>query len=333
MAVGAHRLSRPAAPVPLRLHASTTHLAANGAAEAELTIEADGGPLPASGVQLTLDGGSRAGRILSLTPDPPRWRAALVAGVQPGRYTLRAQARGFLPATLTIETTPALADADEDGLPDFLALTDARDVNAFRAWFTYLAEATYFTTALPRDVNDCAGLVRFAFREALKAHDSAWANQLGLPLIPTLPAVQRYQYPHTPLQANLFRVRPGPFQPSDLQDGAFAQFADAKTLRLRNTYFVSRDLRRALPGDLLFFEQASQDMPFHVMVYLGPGHFARDAGPWVVYHTGPVGAHPGEVRRLTLDQLLQHPQPRWRPVLGNANFLGIHRWHVLRKDS
>ena len=48
----------------------------------------------------------------------------------------------------------------------------------------------------------------------------------------------------------------------DLNDGAFAQFADAKTLWQRNTYFVGRDLRRARPGDLLFFRQEGQHCPF-----------------------------------------------------------------------
>src|SRR5690349_21968790 len=27
-----------------------------------------------------------------------------------------------------------------------------------------------------------------------------------------------------------------------------------------------------------------------------------------------------------------HPSPRWRPVAGNPNFLGVYRWNVLRGD-
>ena len=73
----------------------------------------------------------------------------------------------------------------------------------------------------------------------------------------------RYQYPFTPLGSALFRVRDGSFQPSDLDDGAFAQFADAQTIERLNTHFVSRDLDRALPGDLIFFRQDSGDTPFH----------------------------------------------------------------------
>jgi len=50
----------------------------------------------------------------------------------------------------------------------------------------------------------------------------------------------------------------------------------------------------------------------------------------VVYHTGPIGDAPGEMRRLAISELLQHPSPRWRPVAGNSNFLGVFRWNILR---
>jgi len=53
---------------------------------------------------------------------------------------------------------------------------------------------------------------------------------------------------------------------------------------------------------------------------------------WAVYHTGPIGAAPGEVRRGALDDLLHHPDARWRPIPQNSNFLGVYRWNVLRED-
>jgi hypothetical protein len=31
--------------------------------------------------------------------------------------------------------------------------------------------------------------------------------------------------------------------------------------------------------------------------------------------------------------LLDHPQPEWRPVPGNPNFLGVFRWNILRGTS
>ena len=60
--------------------------------------------------------------------------------------------------------------------------------------------------------------------------------------------IRAWNYPHSPLGTALFRVRPGAFESGDLSNGAFAQFADAKTLVQRNAYFVSRDVREALPG-------------------------------------------------------------------------------------
>ena len=53
----------------------------------------------------------------------------------------------------------------------------------------------------------------------------------------------------------------------------------------------------------------------------------------VVYHTGPVGKKPGEMRRARLEELLHHPSPRWRPVEGNSNFLGVYRWNILKEAN
>jgi hypothetical protein len=62
------------------------------------------------------------------------------------------------------------------------------------------------------------------------------------------------------------------------------------------------------------------------MIVTGPAH------DWTVYHTGPIGREPGEMRRVSLDDLLHHPDTRWRPVIENSNFLGVYRWNVLRED-
>jgi hypothetical protein len=224
-----------------------------------------------------------------------------------------------------------LSDWNGDGLPDFLNLEGA-DTSAFRAWFTFLAETTYYQPPdqLPAEVNDCAALLRFAFREALKPHDGVWATALRLPVPPGLPPVTKYHYPETPIAPNLFRIKEGSFSPADLENGSFAQFADAETLRKFNTNFVSRDIRAALPGDLLFYRQKDQSMPDHAMVFLGSSHFENDARQWVVYHTGPIGSEPGEIRRPTLDDLLNHREPRWHPVAANASFLGVYRWNILQ---
>ncbi|MEZ5351700.1 MAG: DUF1175 family protein [Bryobacteraceae bacterium] len=218
---------------------------------------------------------------------------------------------------------PDAVPVDAAGREQALHLDTAADRDAFRLWFAYLAEEAFFrdTSALPRDVTDCSALVRYAYREALRKHDGEWASGLGLRWPPPLPSVSKYQYPHTPIGANLFRTGVD----------EFAQFADARTLREWNTHLVSRDLAEALPGDLLFYRQLAQDMPYHVMAVLGASRIEESAdGPYVVYHTGPSADYPGEMRRPSVAELSAHPEPRWRPVDGNSNFLGVYRWNILR---
>lgn len=230
-----------------------------------------------------------------------------------------------------LAATWELSDRRQDGTPDFLRLSDPTDRDAFRDWFRFLAESLYFKepSLLPASVRDCSGLVRFAYREALRRHDGAWATELGLDAVPPLPSLARFQYPNTPLKANLFRVRAGAFSPPDLGNGAFAEFADAKTILRYNTHPVGGDPRAWQPGDLLFFRQASRNFPLHVMVYLGESTLTPGPERFVVYHTGPEGRDPGEVRRPSLAELNRHPEARWRPVISNENFLGAFRWNIL----
>lgn len=206
-------------------------------------------------------------------------------------------------------------------VPSFFILERDTDQAAFRRWFVYLSEIQAFQAQPSTDVTDCAGLVRFAYRESFRKHDSEWASRLGLPLVPPYPPIRKWVFPYTPLKANIFRTGPGP--------DSWGEFADARTLREFNTYLVSRDVRRALPGDLLFYRQLFHAMPFHVMVFVGTSQIEPNFThtSWVVYHTGP-GGH-GEIRRVRLEDLLRHPSPQWRPDVGNANFLGVYRWNIL----
>jgi len=99
------------------------------------------------------------------------------------------------------------------------------------------------------------------------------------------------------------------------------------------THFVTRDLDRAQPGDLLFYRQESGHMPFHSMIYLGESQIGKGAGRYLVYHTGPDADSPGEIRRPTLDELRHFPEPDWRPLPDNPRFLGVFRWNILRGAS
>ena len=228
----------------------------------------------------------------------------IVAGVLGGPVVVEARRAGFAPVRATLETVAQSPD-------EFLPLDDEADRAAFTGWFTYLAESQYFAPVLPPEINDCAALLRFAYREALREHDGRWAGDLKLTDVPPIAGVRKYAFPYTPLGARLFRTRDG-----------FAEFADAEMLIRYNAHFLGRDLRVAAPGDLLFYRQLEQDQPFHTMIFLGD---------FVVYHTGPFHGGPGEMRRPSVAELLHHPAPQWRPQIGNPNFLGVYRWNILRR--
>jgi uncharacterized protein len=257
---------------------------------------------------------------------------------------LVAGAATILAANKASRLSPAhghvLANADasisKDGTPDFLRLDSAADRDAFRRWFAAIAEYQALRPAqeLPAEINDCAALLRYSYRGALHTHTEAWLDENQLAALAFLPSVRKYAYPHTPLGPALFRVRPP--APAESLKGSFAEFADARTLLQLNTSFVSRDVRLALPGDLLFYRQLEQNSPYHSMTFIGRSQFIQGEGaddPILVYHTGPIGKSPGEMRRVGLNQLMEHPSPRWRPVPGNSNFLGVYRWNILKEPN
>jgi uncharacterized protein len=246
------------------------------------------------------------------------------------------------PARRALKPTQPVSWSDRygDGTPDFLRLDSPSDRESFRRWFTLIAEYQTFRQPenVPAEINDCAALLRYSYRQALHTHDSAWTRETGITPPADPGAIAQYRYPFTPLGAALFRVQPGAATESDARTGAFAEFADAKTLKSLNTHFISRDLRDAESGDLLFYRQLETDEPYHSMIYIGQSSWMPEPisdwrGAIVVYHTGPIGSAPGEMRRVTLAELLDHPSPRWRPVAGNSNFLGVYRWNILREGN
>ncbi len=259
------------------------------------------------------------------------WLFRIRAGVTPGTIRARVEVPNQPPLFAEVTSTLLAADTAGDGTPDFLRLQDDHDRSAFRRWFAFLAEVQYFRTAAerPAEIVDCAALLRYAYREALRRHDGEWADGASLAIAPAFDSVARYQYPFTPLGASLYRTKAGAFRASDLADGTFLQFADAQTLWRSNTHSIGRDLSRAQPGDLLFFRQSHGN--FHSMIYVGRSLVRDDGHRYVVYHTGPEGSNPGEIRRLTVEELAQFPRAEWRPNAGNPGFLGISRWNILRK--
>jgi uncharacterized protein YfaT (DUF1175 family) len=228
------------------------------------------------------------------------------------------------------------ADSDDDGLPDAAELRSSDDRDSFRRWFAYIAEMQFYkpSGAWNEEQRDCAGLVRFAWREALRGHDRTWFQSIserGEGYEAIAPDVKVYDLKRSPLGEKLFRADFGSFRRSDLADGKFSEFADARTLKNHNVTFISRDRRQARRGDLLFFHQPwVQKFPYHVMIFIGDArHDGEGAGDWVVYHTGSSPNDKGEIKKVRLAVLDHHPDRRWRPVVNNPNFLGFYRLKIL----
>lgn len=197
------------------------------------------------------------------------------------------------------------------------------DRQAFRAWFTLLADAQFYRPT--PDVTDCAALVRHAVREALRPHTPEWRQRLALPALAIADDIDARPVARDGMLP-LFRVARDPDR--------HAEFADARTLVRLNTRPLGREVAAARPGDLLYFQQAGHRLPDHLMVFVGPSRFESDGDDWVVYHTGPSGAaeptgepsSTGEVRKVRLADLLHHPSPRWQPRTDNPSFKGVFRW-------
>jgi len=223
-------------------------------------------------------------------------------------------------------------DSDNDGLPDVAELQSFMDRENFRQWFTAIAEAQFYRLSEQwnAEQRDCSGLVRFAWREALRRHDRPWFQKMGPGYAAVAPDVKRYSLEQGPLGEKLFRADFGSYKDGDLSNGAFSEFADARTLKSFNARFLTRDPREAEPGDLLFFYQPwVQKFPYHVMIYLGEPSSGDQRGGSVVYHTGSSPIDEGTVKKVALSVLANHPNPRWRPVESNKNFLGFYRLKIL----
>src|SRR5688572_25284214 len=98
----------------------------------------------------------------------------------------RANVHGRSPATFDSATTPnpsfsVSLDSDNDGIPDVAELQSFMDRENFRRWFTLIAEVQFYRLSKEwnAEQRDCSGLVRFAWREALRRHDRAWFQKVG----------------------------------------------------------------------------------------------------------------------------------------------------------
>ncbi len=224
-------------------------------------------------------------------------------------------------------------DGDNDGIPDAAELSSFRDRENFKRAFTGIAEMQFYRISdqWNTEQRDCAGLVRFAWREALRRHDRAWFQKMGPGYEDLAADVSTNYLDRGPLGEKLFRIDFGAYKTTDLAEVKFSEFADARTLKNFNSRFISRDRRFAQPGDLLFYHQPwVQKFPYHVMIFVGESRIASaETRGWVVYHTGASAVDEGTVKKVELSVLDQHPNKRWRPGESNPNFLGFYRLKIL----
>lgn len=224
-------------------------------------------------------------------------------------------------------------DLDTDGFPDACELDDETDRRNFRRWFVSIAESQLYKEdpAWRKDDHDCAGLIRFAYREALKQHDSKWLASKPFLVDAAIADVRKYNYPNVPLlQTKIFRTRGGNFSQANLADTTFAVTALAAKLRSYNTVFLGKSLDNVHAGDLLFFlNTGDAQMPQHSMIFLGDARRPVSFNDAVIYHTGPRDNQSGVLKKVRLVDLMKHPDERWHPVPENRYFLGYYRWKIL----
>ncbi|MDZ7288964.1 MAG: DUF1175 domain-containing protein [candidate division KSB1 bacterium] len=225
------------------------------------------------------------------------------------------------------------SDLDADGFPDACELDDEADRRNFRRWFVAIAESQLYKEdpAWRKDDHDCAGFIRFAYREALKQHDTNWLRSKPYLIDAAIPDVRKYNYPAVPLlQTKIFRTRDGRFTEADLSDTTFAITALASKLRSYNTIFLGKSLENVQPGDLLFYLNTGDvNMPQHSMIFVGDPRRPPSFDDYVIYHTGPRDGNAGVLKKVRLADLLKHPDERWHPAPENRYFLGYYRWKIL----
>lgn len=207
-----------------------------------------------------------------------------------------------------------------------VALLNAEQSACFRAWITFIVAQQYQRGPSPRWFHrDCAGLARYAVSETLRLHDARWRQANGL------------EGERLPSELRLHDTQSKELTHWVGLDGSRQSFVTAQAMIHRNSQPIGKAPAVARPGDLLFFDQGDDQ---HLMIWMGR---------WIAYHNGqtPVAAHrPRNERRsagpahanednglraVTLAELMQWKDTRWRPRDDNPNFAGFYRLAFLSR--
>ncbi|MBN1899639.1 MAG: DUF1175 family protein [Spirochaetes bacterium] len=226
--------------------------------------------------------------------------------------------------TNTLTLKPAFSDTDLDGFPDVAELDSQTDRDNFRKWFVSIAESQFYkrSTGWYKVHRDCAGLIVFAFKEALKKHNENWLKRFPYLSRFNIPDVQKYSYPDVPLLGKkVFRQTRGVFRKEDLTKDIFSPVANVNILMNHNLVFVGKEQYQFEKGDVLIFHRPQHpSQPYHSMIYSGEDEY-------LIYHTGDHDK--GEVRKVKFKTLMRHPDETWHPLSHNRHFLGAFRFRII----
>jgi hypothetical protein len=250
----------------------------------------------------------------------------------PGQDPVKAIPPEVVEYQKTIE--PKLKQENSEGGGDYAALLPA-DESAMRSAVVQLAlqQAVAVSPAWDPKQRDCAGLVRFTYREALKARSPEQRGTLRVPSILALPAVSE-------AARRQFAEYPAIWQTGWNAEGKerFGLFADAETLVGFNFRKVSSTAQDAEPGDLLVYQKPIDSLyenvstlPYHLMMVAGSLGSPKERERRLVYHTGAFDGM-SAIRVVTLGDLERSPDPTWQPITTNQSFLGVFRWNKFRNQ-
>lgn len=213
-------------------------------------------------------------------------------------------------------------DSDSNDFPDILQLS-SKDSRIFQYWFNnIILNIANDYMYLPDSYQDCAGLIRYAYKEALKPHDQNWLQKTGF-RGKIIEDVSKYNYPNIPFyETKIFKISENGIEPD-----SFSDYATARYLIEFNMKYLSKDLKTAENGDILaFFHPEDPEFPYHLMVYYKDPN-TNEA--FAIYHTGPINEHNnGELRVVKIENL-HKADPTWMATIENRNFMGIYRFKIL----
>ncbi len=209
-------------------------------------------------------------------------------------------------ACLLAVALAAVAEPSTLGRPEPNRLSSEQS-RVFRAWMVRIVDTQFARGPTPRwHGRDCAGLVRFAVAEALRPHDLGWRRAAGI-------------HGRVPPELSLADEQKALRHNWRRADGGYGAYVSSLELVQENATFVAKDVNRAEPGDLLFFDQGDDQ---HLMIW---------TGWYVAYHTGTSDARDHGLRAVSLRELMAWRDTRWRPSADNPNFLGVYRLRFLSR--